>query len=144
MQSWLLCILLNISCWLFFFVFCFFFLFCLLEDSFCLFVFDSFCLFVFVSRGSVKKLHHKRCTRCCCRDLAQIGHWCCNKVIHLTTRSYCARSQWLLKVFWGWGVDVCLQPGKKKRRKKKTKPDAEEGTRLNGSRLLLYLEQWWH
>lgn len=29
----------------------------------------------------------------------------------------------------------------KKEEEKKIKPDAEEGTRLNGSRLLLYLEQ---
>lgn len=44
MQSWLLCILLNISCWLLFF-FCFF-LFCLLEDSFWFFLFV--CLFLWV------------------------------------------------------------------------------------------------
>lgn len=43
--------------------------------------------------------------------------------------------------FLGVGGGYVLTARKEEEEEKKIKPDAEEGTRLNGSRLLLYLEQ---
>lgn len=44
----------------------------------------------------------------------------------------------------GGGYVLTARKEEKEEEEKKIKPDADEGTRLNGSRLLLYLEQWWH